>query len=710
MKFSNYLVVAAILPAALSLTGCMDDNDLMPSEVTTQNEYKKSWEKIFGAIDPNHDWSLTDNISVSVSVPNSSPVTFYALMDDGMSYKLKQCLLEQGTTSVSVQLPKGASKVYAVTGSGANYREAKITLNGGNGEVNFDEVKTRAAGDEIQDKDIKFFLNPNIEVRGNKSYENDGFTGKFYTINKWLSGNNYRGNQEAHMYVDHAHVDVENRYPYTMDLLKNLTNDNPAILKKYADANKIITLGKNVNGGRVTITTMQDDGDADAALGYCYTPEIDDPTELAAAIKKAPKYILIPSRKGGRTDGPDEDGFMKGNIVGSRYELAYFGENGTGAPQEEFPEGLQLHFFLFTECNMGGESLIPEVTDQGTQEDGSDQVCRIVGEVQLYSSATDLNETARKVANSRNCVLSKNEDQGGHGSTFVPNISTAAVFALSAFSLADGEMNFVALDDWHVADNLDWNDMVFWIDGVEPVKNLEEDLSWTVAFEDLGNTDDFDFNDVVVRIDHRMNAKINNNSTDLEWNNNYALVSLVAAGGTLPASISYGTKDFGEVHELLGYKDKDAKGFYPMINTEKDGATAEAVTLGYINFMDENRRPSGIASNITRLNWPAGADYSDLNKIDLKTVAAQIKIVVTSEDGTESSIELPVADKRGKAPYALCIPSPWAWPVERVAINRAYGNGFADWSKNAADIMAAKWYVKPADESLVHSYKPASIN
>ncbi len=705
MKFSSYLAAAVLLPAAFSLTGCMDEEDLMTPDIDSKQEYKKSWEETFGKIDPNQDWSLTNKVSVNVTVPQSGQVTFYALMDDAKSYKLKQALLEQGTTAVFVHVPKGATSVYAVAGSGANYREAKVTLDGESGSVDFSGVQSRAIDDPIQDKDIDFFLNPNITVRGNDAYVNAGFTGKFYTINKWLSGNNYRDNQEAHMYVDHAHVDVNTRYPYTMDLLNNLTSDNPAILRKYAEKNTIITLGQNgFSGGRVTITTMLDDGQADAALGYCYTKQYDSEAELEAAIKKAPKYILIPSRKGGREDGPGEDGFMRGNIVGSRYELAYFGESGEDDPSEIFPEGLQLHFFLFTECNMNGESLIPTATNNNG--DGRDQVCSIVGEVQLYSSSPNLNETARDVVDNRNCILEWNEEGGSHREDFVDGISTAAIFTLSAFSTASGEMTFVALDDWHVASNLDWNDMVFWIDGVQPAENLEEDLSWTVAFEDLGNTEDFDFNDVVIRIDHRMNAGIDGYGA-LTWNSNYAVVSLVAAGGVLPAEINYKNVELGEVHKLFGYSQTDSKGFYPMINTEKGGTTAEAVTLGYINFMNENRNP-GVGNDIQRLPWPDGFNNDDLNNIDLKSVAELFEITITDENGAKKSVQLPTSADRGKAPYALCIPSPWAWPVERTPVNTAYGNGFADWSKNANDIMATKWYLKPADESLVHSYVSAN--
>ena len=44
------------------------------------------------------------------------------------------------------------------------------------------------------------------------------------------------------------------------------------------------------------------------------------------------------------------------------------------------------------------------------------------------------------------------------------------------------------------------------------------------------------------------------------------------------------------------------------------------------------------------------------------------------------------------------VPGPWAWPLERHAIESAYP-GFAEWNKAAGE--NATWYLEPINESHV---------
>ena len=144
---------------------------------------------------------------------------------------------------------------------------------------------------------------------------------------------------------------------------------------------------------------------------------------------------------------------------------------------------------------------------------------------------------------------------------------------------------------------------------------------YTVAFEDLGSTDDFDFNDIVLEV-----AK--NNDTGA------TTVECVAQGGILEVDVAFkGTVFFSHT----------------------DGQ------------MHTNRGSYGGPSSISF------AGVSDLQSFSLK---------VKEDNGTSTVIES--ATVTGKAPQALIIPNKWKWPTERTNIVTAYPD-FASWVKDVTN-------------------------
>ena len=81
--------------------------------------------------------------------------------------------------------------------------------------------------------------------------------------------------------------------------------------------------------------------------------------------------------------------------------------------------------------------------------------------------------------------------------------------------------------------DLDLNDMMFFIDSDDPGmipdvfdEDPGEEIKWIVACEDLGNLDDFDFNDVVFQVLHVSGRE-------------QAYITPLAAGGTLETYLHY---------------------------------------------------------------------------------------------------------------------------------------------------------------------------
>lgn len=190
--------------------------------------------------------------------------------------------------------------------------------------------------------------------------------------------------------------------------------------------------------------------------------------------------------------------------------------------------------------------------------------------------------------------------------------------------------------------------------GGSPAPAVEPTMYYYYAFEDLGTTDDFDFNDIVIRV----SAPVNGKST----------VTLMAAGGIYPAVVTYGTgssmRNIGEeVHAAFGVSTGNTD---DMVNT--GGKKKEFVTLGTIE------------------NLSANADISQL----------PMGITVTGNNGQITRVECSVANK-GKAPLMIAVSGyssgenagKWFWPLERTNISSAYTQ-FGEWGANAS--TNKDWY------------------
>ena len=188
-------------------------------------------------------------------------------------------------------------------------------------------------------------------------------------------------------------------------------------------------------------------------------------------------------------------------------------------------------------------------------------------------------------------------------------------------------------------------------------KNPDPDpvMYYYYAFEDLGTTNDFDFNDVVIRV----SAPNNGTST----------VQLMCAGGTMSTKVTYGTGSnvrtlCDEVHAAFGISN-----IKTMINT---GAGAEAtfpVSLGTIE------------------NLTADTDMSRL----------PFGITCQGNEGQVIRVENSVAN-HGKAPLVIVVngyPSgdnagKWFWSREYINIVNPYEQ-FGAWGANVK--TNANWYL-----------------
>ena len=167
------------------------------------------------------------------------------------------------------------------------------------------------------------------------------------------------------------------------------------------------------------------------------------------------------------------------------------------------------------------------------------------------------------------------------------------------------------------------------------------------AFEDLGTSDDFDFNDVVVRV-------------SVPDANNKSTVELCAIGGTLQQKVFCGDTQIGE----------------------------EVHTYG--EFGDNTKKVVGVPiTELGTVNVPAGTSVADLD----------IKIQVTRKDGQVVVIGAP---KPGETPFRVTVTGDeegkWFWAKERTNISDAY-NLFGKWGVNMDS--NPDWYKSPVESRII---------
>ncbi len=158
--------------------------------------------------------------------------------------------------------------------------------------------------------------------------------------------------------------------------------------------------------------------------------------------------------------------------------------------------------------------------------------------------------------------------------------------------------------------------------------------AYTIAFEDLGSTDDFDFNDIVLYVyPYTQSQKMK--------------VELVAAGGIMPVDVYFNNNK---------------------LFTKNDGKITNTTTRGnVIASQSDIPLPSGFTLT--------SSDYASLFSIKV--------------NGASSTYDISTNKETGLAPQAIVIAGKWDWPLERVQIDSAYPN-FLNWVK----YKAADWVTR----------------
>ena len=299
------------------------------------------------------------------------------------------------------------------------------------------------------------------------------------------------------------------------------------------------------------------------------------------------------------------------------YRLKYYDKDGNES--YTFPKGTKIYFFLHCFPSIKAYSWCNHSWDNNLPID--------------YYSFPDLN---------RDMLLHLNQMHNVNFNAYGGNDNWEESPRVTYFNR--NGVNYVGMED---GTDMDYNDIVFMVRGdledfpktdvIMPTKNQV----YTYAFEDT-KLGDYDMNDVVIRVWRDLNKK-----TELT-------VQLVATGAFDNLKVYYddhGVKYTAPVALFDGKEVHDALGI-------------EKASFGNTEIQNVSTFPT---TNVAY-------DYKTF-----RYYKADFYIV---DETTGVEIHLPAAQGiTGSAPYAVCIPSAWQWPLERISIKTAYKE-FAGYAAN----------------------------
>jgi len=622
-KFVRSGSMVAMAATAILMSSCAKDFELYDPVKDVTAKYEKSWKDTFGNIDPNQDWNMATQKTVTVTVPATSEVNIYT---KGLekSYLLANTSVT-GTADIKFDVRKGLKEVYVVAINGDNRDVRTVDITGETATADFNSSRTRAAmtraGETLPERELVYALGYNffkgqkinawnadyadqINLGYNETYNYSNWGSNIYTSGKWSTKDNQLAPETGTEVSMSSLADVQTGCAE----LYTKTDDDITKLYPFTKDYKMVT----AKAQEITLTGIFRNTSGSTALLYYYTA----PGASVNDLKAADKYILIPNTE---------------NIVGKEYKLIYYDPANNYAPTYTFPAKVEIHFALainpscmtkWVDWNNTDGDIIPNVM-RGDLISFSDEALN----TDIFRDQKDWTSMASSAIYTYNGTnIISFEDWGGN------------------FSVNNGVPSAPGTN------SIDWNDLAFAInaDFQTPPPPVEEEQkkgeSWIIACEDLGSTDDYDFNDIVFKVSYVAGQNI-------------ATVTPLAAGGIYESHILFNNVALGETHQMLGAK--ATEGNYPMINTSSITATGTSQTVT-------------VPTDFSLANSMGGFG------ITVKTNDNINAVIITAPDA-------------GEAPQMFCVPGTWAWPTERTKIQEAYPN-FADWNGNSNNI---EWYNNP---------------
>lgn len=597
VNFSLKMSVAMVFAAAICVSSCMDLG-LDPNNINNTS----FGQMVGGNVDPEQDWNLAQQASVSVTVPTESTVRVYAF--DGRNYRIVASKKISGTQNILFDVIDGYDDLIVVNFNNGAIKKTKV-----GGSVDFSlATKTVSAGNST----VQASLNSTYANFNYQTVLNDIYTNPTAVINATAT------RIEA---VSAPFKDINNSVALYYSKSGKFTL-NPVWYTNESGTWAKIGIYYYENGQRVEVPIFTNDK-SDDMMQYWDINGQRFVTYYDAHVPSLQNYANFDKQQY-RSKGIDVT--VPANVAFGFYIICGYDNSGAVGYSE------------------GSLSTVPSwaYNENGGPAAGKHWI---------------------------------GNDLGKYGHVAVINIKDA-----------NGTRNYLGFDDWYEGNAHqyyypEYDHLVFSYSGdLAPVGGsfddgddddddeggvIDEPICWSLACEDLGESADYDFNDVVLQIKHLAGET-------------KAHCTLLASGGTLYNKIYFGDKFYGEVHDLFGEE------VTVMINTQQTGKELDPVSF--------------------EVEVPEDFTMSDIDM-------GGFVIKRFSEDGSVYVGEV-AAPKKGQIPYMICVPSNWEWPWEMTNITEAYPefstwcsdhNQAKDWFLNC---NAAKVYKSAAAANAEASMEP----
>ena len=244
------------------------------------------------------------------------------------------------------------------------------------------------------------------------------------------------------------------------------------------------------------------------------------------------------------------------------------------------------------------------------------------------------------------------------------NFPTAATFRVA-------DKVCLGFEDWpdgtsDTGVGADLNDLMFWVQGdfTEDVNELVKDQgveqSWILAYEDLGNSLDWDYNDIVLKVSH------------VSGNENITITPL-AAGGTLASHVKFYGKEIGEIHQLMGQEER-ASGAYTPINASDKGNPGNGIECNIADYYIDNVGDKSTEDDDNDGTTDAlegliqNFSMTNLGEVD-KMGGITLHVIPTDRNEEQAVISY---TGPGNAPEVICLPGSWLWKEDSGAETITY--------------------------------------
>ncbi len=629
MKLLNSVRLVTLASAAV-LVGCQDtDYDFEKNYISEDAKaFIEAFEDRYGYIDPTHTFNDAYYGSVEVTTDESAVVTVSAFIDSQTEATILAQAVVKGTQTIEYDYPNGTARVFVIAKCNGQ-TDGTVMAPGKDGKASFSFAETRAKFSSVPAVQETATLVKTVEgfytTTDGKTFTQHTSTELpgLYNINEW-TGRFYTTSTPGDLAGDYSKSSLSESMLTTLATYCTKVENSTAL--NYAAQNISFQVTAS---GPISLTGVSCTTNSPNAIGYFFT---DANHNTLADFQAADKFILIPKTS-------------EGSVTGNKYYLTYYpSKDSNGNPTggtHIIPEGTIVHFFLIRHV----ASTAPYLDTNGD--------LHLYGDL-MFGSEPEITKITTEGYNKTHVYT-----------PYLTDLATTASFTYQGIMC-------LGFEDWPQNGMRDWNDCVFTLDG--NITNGEETKTkkmnvFTVAVEDLGVADDTDYNDVVFTVSQEYNVTEDEDGKQT-ITYQYPKLTFLCAGGTLPLRIYY--KD--ESNEVT-IVDEIHKAFHKasgiesdnteyMINTGGDGASTTGTIVTRNTFTEE-----------------LVVESFKTEPLKMSKHASYFYIEITKKDGTKLHVNAKRNDTENDSnyPFVLVIPTDsWEFPKERVNIDLIY-NGFKDW-------------------------------